>query len=141
LFRKHCQQCHGLPGDGRGPTGLWINPFPRDFRRGVFKFVSTGEWGKPRHSDLLRTITEGLKGTAMPAFGLLSDADRDLLAHYVTYLSLRGQVESPPLAALANGDAAAVATPAGFAGARLKEGLAEWERAQATPQTPPAPDN
>src|SRR5438045_2577062 len=23
LFRRHCQQCHGLAGDGRGPTGRW----------------------------------------------------------------------------------------------------------------------
>jgi mono/diheme cytochrome c family protein len=140
-FRKQCQQCHGLPGDGRGPTGLWIYPFPRDFRRGVFKFVSTGEGNKPRHADLVRTITEGLKGTAMPAFGLLPDDQREMLARYVMYLSLRGQVEYQTLAAVALGDARATGDPAAFAAAKLKEALAEWERAQAAPQAASAPDD
>lgn len=141
LFRKHCQQCHGLSGDGRGPTGLWINPYPRDFRRGVFKFVSTGEGRKPRHADLVRTITEGLKGTAMPEFGLLPDSERNAIAGYVMYLSIRGQVEFHTLAALATGDAAAKGDPAGFAAARLREVIEEWEQAQAAPPTPTAPDD
>ncbi|HEX4614054.1 MAG TPA: c-type cytochrome, partial [Urbifossiella sp.] len=71
LYRKHCLQCHGLSGDGRGPTGPWIDPHPRDFRRGAFTFVSTGDGMKPRRADLMRTLREGLRGTAMPAFGLL----------------------------------------------------------------------
>src|SRR5207253_941767 len=70
LFRRHCQQCHNLAGDGRGPAGVGVVPFPRDFRRGEFKFTTTGT-PKPRRSDILRTLAEGLKGTAMPSFGLL----------------------------------------------------------------------
>lgn len=141
LFRKHCQICHGLAGDGRGPTGLWINPYPRDFRRGVFKFVSTGENGKPRHADLVRTITEGLKGTAMPAFGLLPDTERDLLATYVMYLAVRGQTEFDTLAALATGDAVATNDQTGFATARLNEILGEWQRAADAPPQPAQPDD
>jgi mono/diheme cytochrome c family protein len=106
----------------------------------VFKFVSTGD-GKPRHSDLVRTITEGLKGTAMPAFGLLPDGDRDLLASYVTYLSLRGQAEYHTLVGLVSDDAGAKGDPAGFAGARLKAGIGEWERAQAVPPAASTPDD
>src|SRR4029079_13392668 len=91
LFRQQCLQCHNINGDGRGTAGLWVMPYPRDYRRGIFKFVTTGEMGKPRRADLLRTIKDGLKSTAMPSFGLLSEEQRGLLAKYVTFLSIRGQ--------------------------------------------------
>ena len=26
VYRFHCVHCHGLPGDGRGPTGPWVVP-------------------------------------------------------------------------------------------------------------------
>src|SRR5205814_1262464 len=54
LFRKHCQECHGVTGNGRGTTAPWITPHPRDFRQGVFKFVSTNGTGprKPSRDDL-----------------------------------------------------------------------------------------
>ena len=35
LFRRQCLQCHNITGDGRGPPGLWVMPYPRDYRRGV----------------------------------------------------------------------------------------------------------
>ncbi len=132
LFRKQCQQCHNLTGDGQGPAANVV-PAPRDFRRGMFKFTTTGE-GKPRRSDLLRTLNEGLKGSAMPSFALLPEAERDLLARFVTYLSIRGQVEFDTLAA--------AAAPAGlpdvptFANARVKAIVAEWERAENAPLFP-----
>ena len=52
-FRYHCVHCHGVPGDGRGPTGPWVVPHPRDYRLGKFKFVSSagGPPGKPRRDD------------------------------------------------------------------------------------------
>src|SRR5205814_267622 len=31
LYRRHCVHCHGLSGDGRGPTATWVNPHPRDY--------------------------------------------------------------------------------------------------------------
>lgn len=140
LFRKHCQSCHGLPGDGRGPAGLYINPYPRDFRRGSFKFVSTGEGMKPRRADLMRTITEGMRGTtAMPSFGLQPEAERDLLARYVTYLAIRGQVEFQTLAEQASSNGAMEVAP--FARARLKEVLVEWEKGEHAPALPATPDD
>src|SRR5262249_43560814 len=33
-YRRHCLHCHGVSGDGRGPTARWINPHPRDYRQG-----------------------------------------------------------------------------------------------------------
>lgn len=142
LYRRHCLQCHGLPGDGRGPTGQWIYPHPRDFRRGSFKFVSTGDGGKPRKTDLMRTLREGLKGTAMPAFGLLPDEQRDLMADYVRYLSIRGQVEFQTLAAMlteSEGGPPVDGDPAGFARERLAVILRDWSRAESAPPAPAPP--
>jgi mono/diheme cytochrome c family protein len=95
LYRRHCLHCHGLSGDGRGPTGPWVHPHPRDYRRGQFKFISTGgvRDRKPRRADLVRILTRGIDGTSMPAFGLLPEHELEYLASYVIHLSLRGQVE------------------------------------------------
>jgi mono/diheme cytochrome c family protein len=98
LYRRHCLHCHGLTGDGHGPTAAWVNPHPRDFRPGIFKFISSeeeelGNARKPRRDDLLRTLRQGVEGTAMPSFGLLPDKDLNALASYVMHLSLRGQAE------------------------------------------------
>jgi mono/diheme cytochrome c family protein len=142
LYRRHCLQCHGMTGDGRGPTGLWIDPHPRDFRRGSFKFVSTGDGGKPSRADLMRTIGEGLKGTAMPAFRLLPENERDLMAGYVTFLSVRGQVEFQTLAAVLLEDESETGVdgdPTGFARDRLRATLADWDRAAAAPAGPTPP--
>jgi mono/diheme cytochrome c family protein len=96
LYRHQCLHCHGLTGDGRGPTSPWVNPHPRDYRQGRFKFTSSNQPEgprKPRRVDLLRTIREGIEGSSMPSFRLLPDHDVEALASYVTYLSLRGQTE------------------------------------------------
>jgi mono/diheme cytochrome c family protein len=104
LFRQHCLHCHGLTGNGQGPTAAWVNPHPRDYRRGIFKFTSSSqETGvrKPRREDLIRTISQGIEGTSMPAFGAQTNSqfgvrsleEIDKLVSYVIHLSLRGQVE------------------------------------------------
>ena len=95
LFRKHCQECHGVNGNGRGPTAPWITPHPRDFRQGVFKFVSTNGTGprKPTRDDLFHTVTRGLPGTQMPSFKLRDEEERHRLIDYVIYLSVRGRTE------------------------------------------------
>jgi mono/diheme cytochrome c family protein len=95
LYRRHCVHCHGLTGDGRGPTAAWVNPHPRDYRRGIFKFTSvvTSGTSKPRRADLLRTLREGVEGTSMPAFRQLPDEELNDLASYVIHLSIRGLVE------------------------------------------------
>ncbi|HEV3204873.1 MAG TPA: cytochrome c [Gemmataceae bacterium] len=94
-YRHHCLHCHGLPGDGRGPTAPWVNPHPRDFRLGIFKFTSTkgGNDRKPRREDLLRTLREGIEGTAMPSFGLVPENELQAIISYVIHLSLRGDLE------------------------------------------------
>ena len=93
LFRRHCAHCHGITGDGAGPTAGFLRPYPRDFRRGVFKFTSTGPAQKPTIEDLKKTLKHGIPGTAMPSFVLLPEVEIDALVEYVRYLSTRGQVE------------------------------------------------
>lgn len=93
LYRRHCARCHGVTGDGRGPTAYYQNPYPRDFRRGVFKWKSTRRDAPPTAADLAAVIEHGVPGTAMPSFRLLKDDERETLRQYVVYLSLRGQVE------------------------------------------------
>ncbi len=93
LYRQHCMHCHGISGDGDGPTARFLNPYPRDYRRGVFKFKSTERSARPTTADLKRILVEGIPGTAMPSFRLLPDAELDALVEYVKYLSMRGETE------------------------------------------------
>jgi mono/diheme cytochrome c family protein len=96
IYRHQCLHCHGLTGDGRGPTAPWVNPHPRDYRQGRFKFTSSSQAEgerKPRREDLRRTIYEGIEGTSMPAFRLLPDDDLEAVISYVIHLSLRGETE------------------------------------------------
>ena len=105
LYRQHCLHCHGLTGDGRGPTAPWVNPHPRDYRRGVFKFTSSAlPTGKRRahRDDLLRVLREGIDDSSMPSFRLLNDADLEAIVSYVIHLSLRGQLELEGIKLLAS---------------------------------------
>lgn len=93
LFRKHCVTCHGLSGDGAGPAAAVLSPYPRDYRRGLFKFTSTAGGAKPVDADLERTVLAGVPGTAMPSFAMLKVEDVRALVEYVKYLSVRGETE------------------------------------------------
>jgi mono/diheme cytochrome c family protein len=93
LYRQHCAHCHGISGDGYGPTAAFLNPYPRDYRKGIFKFTSTEDGAKATREDLKRTIMQGIAGTAMPSFALLPEDEVDALVEYVKYLSIRGETE------------------------------------------------
>ena len=93
LYREHCVHCHGINGDGKGPTAAFLNPYPRDYRRGVFKFKSTPRGSRPTHADLKKTLVNGVAGTSMPSFKLLSETEIESLVNYVKYLSMRGEAE------------------------------------------------
>lgn len=94
LYRRHCVHCHGISGDGHGPTAMLLNPYPRDYRNGVFKFKSTYNSDQPTEDDLRRTLHNGIPSTAMPSFALLPPDEIDALVEYVKYLSIRGQMET-----------------------------------------------
>lgn len=93
LYREHCVHCHGITGDGLGPTAAFLNPYPRDYRMGTFKFKSTQKGQRPTHADLTRILVDGVPGTAMPSFNVLDKDEIESLVHYVRYLAIRGEVE------------------------------------------------
>lgn len=93
LYRKHCVHCHGVTGDGRGPTARFLNPYPRDYRMGLFKFKSNAAADRPTDEDLHRILWNGAPGTSMPSFSLLASAEIEALVEYVKYLAIRGEVE------------------------------------------------
>jgi len=101
LFRQHCARCHGITGNGRGETAALVDPYPRDFRPGIFKYKSTSRGSKPLKADLARVIQHGIPGTSMiPDYqfsatevGPLPDEAVEALVDYVIYLSIRGELE------------------------------------------------
>lgn len=93
LYTEHCVRCHGVNGGGNGAASALQNPYPRDFRAGIFKWKSTQRAAKPTKDDIRNLIVHGAPGTSMPSFKLLSDDDLDVLVDYVVYLSVRGELE------------------------------------------------
>jgi DMSO reductase family type II enzyme heme b subunit len=72
IYMERCSFCHGLMGDGEGPAAKYLDPRPRDFTLGTFKFRTTQSGELPTNDDLFRTVSRGLPGTAMQSF----DSDR-----------------------------------------------------------------
>ncbi|NQU25980.1 MAG: cytochrome c [Candidatus Nealsonbacteria bacterium] len=110
LYRQHCAACHGISGDGSGPTAAVQYPYPRDLRRGLYKYTSTDRGMKPflgdgrQMGDLERIVRNGIPATAMPRFDRLADAQIDALVEYVRYLSIRGETEAWLLQEVVVGD-------------------------------------
>jgi cbb3-type cytochrome c oxidase subunit I/cbb3-type cytochrome c oxidase subunit II len=94
VYERRCIGCHGTKGDGNGPSAAWLNPRPRDFTRGIFKFRSTtGKDSLPTDADLFITVTHGLWGTAMPSWQEISERERLAVIQYVKTFSDRWQKE------------------------------------------------
>jgi len=93
LYRQHCAACHGISGDGAGPAAALLDPYPRDFRNGVFKYTSTSSGAKPVREDLKRALSVGNADTGMPSFVTLPEQEIEALVEYVKYLSIRGETE------------------------------------------------
>ena len=94
VYQRRCVQCHGVTGDGNGPVAAVMYPRPRDYRSGIFKFTSTPYGAKPLRSDLIRVVTNGIRGTSMPSFHLLPPDEIEAVVEYVLYLTQRGELES-----------------------------------------------
>lgn len=130
----HCAGCHGEAGDGAGPAARHLVPRPRNFRTGLFKFTSTASGAKPLREDLLRVVTEGLAGSAMPDFRLLPEEKRRDLVEYVRYLSMRGEYEELTMElAYEEGEVPDPALVAGIVADR-------WRPAQVVKQYPGTPE-
>ncbi|UVC19206.1 cbb3-type cytochrome c oxidase subunit II [Mesorhizobium onobrychidis] len=85
VYERRCLGCHGVNGDGNGPAATFLyKQRPRSFAAAVFKFRLTKE-PLPTDGDLLRTITRGVRGTAMPAWYELPLTDRLAVIQYIKY--------------------------------------------------------
>src|SRR4051812_49146286 len=86
LYQQNCAICHGVNGDGNGVAANVLDPKPRDFRIGKYRFVSSAN-GVPYRQDVIRSIQHGLAGTSMPAWLHLTDDELGAVADHVMLIS------------------------------------------------------
>jgi len=75
-YNIQCSVCHGESGKGDGPAGGTLQPPPRNFTTGEWKFG-----GGPL--AVFQTLTKGSPGTSMIGYAHLSTEDRWSLVHYI----------------------------------------------------------
>ena len=96
IYLHMCVFCHGEDGNGGGVATDYLYPWPRDFRKGIFKFRSTPTETLARDEDIYRTIVLGVPSTAMPAWGdALSPEDTWALVNLIKSFSDRFRKEAP----------------------------------------------
>lgn len=86
VFAENCSGCHGVDATGKGPAAAMLNPKPRNLVAGAFKFRTTPLGSLPTNQDLIRTIEQGVLGTSMPGFPLLSANQKYALVAYIKSL-------------------------------------------------------
>jgi len=85
-----CFTCHGTSGKGDGPAGAALNPPPRNFTLGKFKFDANKDGKVGTDEDLALVIKNGAGAyggnPTMAPWGYLSDKDiADLIAYIRTF--------------------------------------------------------
>lgn len=116
IYLHMCVFCHGKDGNGGGAAVDYLYPWPRDFRKGIFKFRSTPTGTLPRDEDLYRTIIRGVPGTSMPAWGAaVSPEDTWALINLIKSFSPRFRNEAP-------GDKVSIPEPPPATPASVKRG-------------------
>ena len=95
VYKHMCVFCHGIDGDGGGKATSYLYPWPRDFRKGIFKNRSTPSGSLPLDKDIFETIENGIPGTAMPGWGVsLSEDEIWAVIEYIKKFSDRFANES-----------------------------------------------
>ncbi len=90
-YTVNCVSCHGETGRGDGPVGQVLQPPPRDFSVGDFKFDGDEDGKVGTDADLKAVIAKGagaFGGNQMMAAwgGVLSDEDIDNIVVYIRTL-------------------------------------------------------
>jgi cytochrome c oxidase cbb3-type subunit I/II len=83
VYQQRCVGCHGEKGDGNGSAAAFLEPRPRDFTEPAFKFRTTPSGSLPTDGDLFRTITRGVRWTAMPTWHELAEKDRLAVIQFI----------------------------------------------------------
>ncbi len=122
-FNRYCVSCHGVEGDGRGPSADFLDPRPRILTSGVFKFRSTPSSELPTDADILKTITNGLHNTYMPIWTAITERERQDLVQFVKSLSPRFATEP-------QGKPIAIPKPPPFTAALVAKGKEAWNKMQ-----------
>ncbi|MFN8446849.1 MAG: c-type cytochrome [Caldilineaceae bacterium] len=95
VYNVYCVGCHGVNGDGNGTAAEMLVIKPRNFVNGNFKFFHNGEPGPlPTDASLTTTIRNGLPGSAMPAFPLLSEQEVADVRSYIKSFREGGWTET-----------------------------------------------
>ena len=90
-FVTNCASCHGETGKGDGPVGAALQPPPRDFSQGDFKYDTDKDGEAGSDTDLKNIIAKGAfeyGGSALmaPWASILSDGDVDNVIAYIRSL-------------------------------------------------------
>ncbi len=90
VYDTNCSSCHGPSGKGDGPVGAALNPKPRDFSAGSFKFDADKSGTPGEDADLKLVIQKGAAafgGSALMApWPTLSDGDIDNVIAFIRSL-------------------------------------------------------
>lgn len=87
-YSTNCAVCHGPKGLGDGPGGASLNPHPRN--------LVEGKWKAGGDSIAhFTTISKGLPGTAMAAFGHLPLNDRWAIVHFIHSITQNKVKDNP----------------------------------------------
>ena len=90
IYKISCLPCHGENGDSETEAAEYLDPKPRAFTLGEYKFRSTPSGSLPTDQNLFRTISIGVSGTSMPAWEkFLSEQERQNLVQYIKTFSTR----------------------------------------------------
>jgi len=81
IYTKNCESCHGATGIGDGAAAAALDPKPRDFTLGKYKYGSE-PW------QMMRTIMEGAPNTGMAGWdGRMDEKDAWTVLWYVKSLA------------------------------------------------------
>jgi cytochrome c oxidase cbb3-type subunit I/II len=86
-YEKRCAGCHGEKGDGNGIAAPFLDPKPRNFTSGIYKFRSSPLGTLPSDKDLMHTLSKGVLGTSMPNFADVPEQERFAIVQYVKTFS------------------------------------------------------
>ena len=84
IFQQYCVTCHGPTGLGDGPVGKTLNPPPRNFQEGKFKYGDT-----PRaHFEVVTNGAAAKGGSPLmaPWGAVIPEADRWAVIKHVMSL-------------------------------------------------------